>query len=417
MDTTRSDSPTVPADLTALTDTFRHTRNDTLALCAPLAEGELTCPAPDGSAPLWHLGHTTWFLETFLLRPFAEQAVVVGHPLYEAVFAQPPQAPLVRPTVEDVNAYRRRIDQAVSELTTSGELDRQPHIAGILKLSVEHEHRHQEALLEDILALYGASPFHPAYREAPASGERTETRPLGWLEHPGGEVWTGAGTEDFALADERPRHRRWLPPFALADRLVTNGEYLAFVEDDGYRRPELWLAAGWRARCAGDWHAPAYWLRAGDAWWTMTLHGLLPLDPAAPVAHLSYYEADAYARWAGARLPDEAEWEALTATRPVTGHLRADGLFLPRPAPGEGELQLYGDLWEWTRSPYAPYPGHRPPCPPLGEYDGRFPPGQLVLRGGACVTPAARLRPTLREHAAADCRRRFTGLRLARDLD
>jgi len=417
MDITRSDHPAASADPAALIDAFRHTRNDSLALCTPLAEAELTCSAPDGAAPLWHLGHTTWFLETFLLRPFAERATVVGHPLYEALFSHPSQTPLVRPTVEDVNAYRRRIDQAVSELAASGELDRQPHVAELLELAVEHERRHQEALLEDILALYGASPFHPTYREAPPREERADARPLGWVTHSGGEVWVGAGADGFALADERPRHRRWLPPFALADRLVTNGEYLAFMEDGGYRRPELWLAAGWRARCAGDWQAPAYWLRAGEAWWTMTLHGLLPLDPAAPVAHLSYYEADAYARWAGARLPDEAEWETLATSLPLPGPLRADGLFLPRPASDPGPSQFHDELWEWTRSPYAPYPGHRPPRPALGEYDGRFPPGHLVLRGGACVTPSARLRPTLREHAAADCRRRFTGLRLARDLD
>ncbi len=391
-------------DPTTLSRALRQARADSLALVTPLSSADRLL-----SGALWHLGHTTWFIEHYLLRPFSE-GPLVGHPLYDERFARPsPPAP--RPDEDAIRAYRQRVDAALMELLASDEPSRQPQILALAERALHHELRHQETLLEDVLQLYLADPFHPAYREAPRPTRGPETTAPGWIRHPGGEVWIGHDGDGFAFEDERPRHRRWLPPFQLADRLVNNGEYLQFIEDGGYRRPELWLPEGWRHARRHDWRHPGHWFRLDERWWVMTLHGLLPLDPAAPVSHLSYYEADAYARWAGARLPDEVEWEAIAAQRPLQGPFRATGPFLPQTS-GDG---FFGTLWQWTRSPYAPYPGHRPPAVTTAEFDGRFPPNEAVLRGGACITPRAAFRLTVREHAPVHQRRRFTGLRLARD--
>ncbi len=391
------------ADPDLLQAALNRARNDTLALITPLSSADRIL-----SGALWHLGHTTWFIEHYLLRPFSE-GPLVAHPLYEVYFAHPsPPAP--RPDEDAIRAYRQRVDTALAELLASSEVTRQPQILALAQRALHHELRHQETLLENVLQLYLTDPFHPVYRDPPPV-PTSEAAPLGWISHPGGEVWIGHDGDGFAFEDERPRHRRWLPPFQLADRLVNNGEYLQFIEDGGYRRPELWLTEGWRHARRHDWRHPGHWFRLDDRWWVMTLHGLLPLDPDAPVSHLSYYEADAYARWAGARLPEEAEWETVAASRPIQGQFRGDGLFMPQP----GDGQFFGTLWEWTRSPYAPYPGHQPPLVATAEFDGRFPPGEVVLRGGACITPRAAFRLTVREHAPVHQRHRFAGLRLARD--
>ncbi len=409
---------TPDVDLDGLAAHYRRVRHDSEALLTPASPQDGHLAAPGHPAPAWHLGHSTWFLETYLLDPFAP-GPGIGHPLYQSLFAHPEDAPLLRPDWDTLLAYRHRVDQALLHLLHE-ESERHPQIPDLLQAALEHELQHQERLLEDLLALYATSPFLPVHREPPAVLARPSPTPppLRWLEHPGGELTLGHDDPALRHRREHPRHRRPHPPFALASRLITNGEYLAFMEDGGYRRPELWSAPGWRARSAGDWRAPGYWRRIDGKWWQFGLHGLRPLDPHAPVAHLSHYEAEAYARWAGARLPDEAEWETLAQAHrqaPVQG--RDQGVFQALPAASPDDTQFLGTLWEWTRSPLAPYPGQRPPPMAVHGYDDRLPAGHMVLRGGACITPGQRLRPTLREHAAPHCRHRFTGLRLARDLD
>jgi ergothioneine biosynthesis protein EgtB len=324
-----------------------------------------------------------------------------------------------RPTLEEVLAYRAHVDQSVAALLARDDAA-SPALELRIVLGLNHEQQHQELLLTDILHAFAQNPLAPSYATARPSPGAPPT-PLTWTQHPGGVREIGHAGAGFAYDNETPRHRVFVEPFALASRLVTNGEFLAFLEDGGYRRHGHWLSLGWDRVRAEGWEAPLYWTKKDGRWMRFSLHGLLPLDPAEPVSHVSLFEADAYAAWAGARLPTEAEWEVAAADQPVAGNLlptTADGEALLRPRPAASSAgalaQMFGDVWEWTSSAYAPYPGFRPWDGSLGEYNGKFMCNQYVLRGGSCATPADHVRPTYRNFFPPEARWQFSGIRLAR---
>jgi ergothioneine biosynthesis protein EgtB len=400
---------------------FQAVRGETERLVAPLAiEDYVVQTMPDVSPPKWHLAHVSWFFEHFVVAPHA-RGFAPFHPqfgylfnsYYETVgtfFPRLSRGLLSRPTVDEVYRYRAHVDRAVGDVVHGVEDGHWPEVARRIELGLHHEQQHQELLLTDIKHIYAFNPLRPAYH-APLEPAEADTRALGWLEFASGlrEIgWAGRG---FAFDNESPRHRVFLEPFRLADRLITNEEYLAFMDDRGYGRADLWLSDGWRTVKERGWEAPMYWERIGGDWWQMSLAGMRRVDPREPVCHVSYYEADAYARWAGKRLPTEAEWEVAAAALPLAGNFRESGRLHPAPA-GAG-AQLFGDAWEWTTSSYSPYPGFRPLEGSLGEYNGKFMANQLVLRGGSCATPASHMRVTYRNFFYAPDRWQFMGIRLA----
>jgi ergothioneine biosynthesis protein EgtB len=391
------------------------TRTLTLDLAAPLSDADATIqPFPDASPAKWHLAHTSWFFETFVLRdfvdnylPFDERYAFLFNSYYEAEgprHARPRRGMLSRPSLDDIRAYRAHVDEALERAFAS-----LPEAAAdVVELGINHEQQHQELLLTDILATFAENPLEPAYGALPAPA-CFATEPLGW--HPGrqGIVEIGAAEEGFAFDAERPRHRALLDGHQLAGRRVTNGEWQAFIDAGGYRTPALWLSEGW------DWvqrekiTAPLYWR---DEATEFTLGGRRPIDWAAPVAHVSYYEADAYARWAGARLPTEAEWEDFAASAdPMIGNQLDDAdAVVPRPGGG-----MFGDVWEWTQSTFSAYPRFAPAGGAVGEYNGKFMCGQFVLKGASCATPRGHSRASYRNFFPPQARWQFTGVRLARN--
>lgn len=394
-------------------------------LCAPLENEDYGIQTMmDVSPPKWHLAHTSWFFETFLLVPYLPgyreyhpEFVRLFNSYYEQVgeyHPRPRRGMLSRPTVEEIYAYRAHVDEAMEILLTQCADGTAESVAHLIRIGLNHEQQHQELLLTDIKHILGTQPLRPAYRDLPVAGGAAT--PLRWQEFEGGLVSIGAGEEGFCFDNETPRHPVWLEPFRLASRAVTNGEYLAFLEEDGYHRPELWLAEGWAALKQDRFNKPLYWEQRDGQWMEMTLGGLRPLDLEAPVCHINYFEADAYASWAGHRLPTEMEWEHVARERDIEGNLRDNGWLHPVPTPAdEGLQQLYGDVWEWTRSAYAPYPGFQPPAGALGEYNGKFMCGQYVLRGGSCVTPADHIRASYRNFFYPADQWQFSGIRLASD--
>ncbi len=420
---------------------FVHTRALSVALVSPLsAEDQQIQSMPDASPSKWHLAHTTWFFETFLLQPFLpgyrafdERWGYLFNSYYEAVGARHPRPQrglLSRPSLDEVLAYRDAVDDAMGRLLArpEGEAD---EVQALVELGINHEQQHQELLLMDILHAFSCNPLYPAYRLAapaapvaavPAAAVVPDAAAeQDWVAFEGGLCHVGHQGPEFSFDNEGPRHQVWLQPYRLASRPVSNGDWLAFIADGGYRRPELWLSDGWATAQAEGWQAPMYWRQSSpDAPWSeMTLYGLQPLDQTAPVCHVSYYEADAFARWAGRRLPSEAEWEAAAEALPVAGNLLATGALRPRAdrTPGGGSLrQMFGDVWEWTQSPYAPYPGFRPAAGAVGEYNGKFMCNQMVLRGGCCVTPDGHVRATYRNFFYPHQRWQFAGVRLAEDV-
>ncbi|MFN3857339.1 MAG: ergothioneine biosynthesis protein EgtB [Caulobacter sp.] len=401
---------------------IQRVRGRTRDLVAPLSPEDMQPQSmPDASPAKWHLAHTTWFFDEFILGPAGrspaapEGSRYLFNSYYEAVgerHPRPDRGLITRPAVEEVLAWRARVDVALDRLVAEAGSEQFAAIAPLIELGLNHEEQHQELLLMDILSLLALHPAGPAYRADLAPAEGPTPAETGWIAHDGGLAATGARDTGFAFDNERPARRTWLEPFAIADRLVTAGEWLAFMADDGYRRPELWMADGWDRCRAEGWAHPAYWRRDGERWLRMTLAGLEPLDPHAPVCHVSWYEADAYARWAGVRLPREDEWEAVAADRPVAGNLLEAGILRTAPSPGD---QVYGDVWEWTASPYSPYPGFAPAPGAVGEYNGKFMTGRYVLRGGACVTPTPHIRASYRNFYEPHQRWMFSGLRLAKD--
>jgi ergothioneine biosynthesis protein EgtB len=416
-------APTQVAPTASLLDRFERVRERSLALCAPLAPDDHNVQTmPEVSPPKWHLAHTTWYFETFVLgvadpgyAPVEPRWGALFNSYYQGVgvpFPRPRRGTLSRPTLEEVRGYRAAVDERMRALLApAGAASASEDLRFRLTLGLHHEEQHQELILMDVKHILGTNPLRPAYREGRPDGGR-EAPSLAFAPVPGGEQELGFSGEGFAFDNEGPRHRVLVHPAELATRLVTNGEYLAFMEDGGYARPELWLADGWATILAQGWEAPLYWRRDGEGWSEYTLHGPAPVDPCLPVVHVSGYEADAYARWAGARLPTEAEWEVAAE---AWGAPEPAERLHPAAASDPGDRQLLGHVWQWTQSPYAPYPGFRPFGGELGEYNGKFMCNQLVLRGSACATPPGHERLTYRNFFYPQERWPFAGIRLARD--
>jgi ergothioneine biosynthesis protein EgtB len=419
----RNEAPHVsPAELAAR---FAAVRLQTERLAAALTPEDCALQSmPDASPVKWHLAHTTWFFETFVLERFAPRYApfdpafrVLFNSYYNAVgdkHPRPERGLLSRPDLAQVRAYRAHVASAVRDLLR----DPPPEAAALIELGVHHEQQHQELILTDLLHLFSRNPVHPVYHPrwplAPVAPQR-----LHWVGYEAGLLELGHGGAGFAFDNETPRHRAFVAPFELASRLVTNGEYAAFIADGGYRRPELWLSLGWDTVAARGWSAPLYWERGADGFCTFTLHGMVDIDPHTPVCHVSLFEADAYARWAGARLPTEYEWERAAAALPIAGNFLESNTLHPLPQRDAGmpdrPAQMFGDAWEWTRSDYGPYPGFRPAAGAVGEYNGKFMCGQYVLRGGSCATPQSHIRATYRNFFPPEARWQFSGIRLARD--
>jgi ergothioneine biosynthesis protein EgtB len=382
-------------------------RAHTEALAAPLsAEDQTVQSMPDVSPTKWHRAHVSWFFENFLLVPhlpgyrlFDPAFGYLFNSYYEAVgprHPRPERGLLSRPGIEEISRYRAHVDGGMQRLIRSASDESWHSLVALIELGLNHEEQHQELLLMDILHVLSGNPLDPAYASLPF-GNKSPGSSLEWVSVGGGLRDIGHAGEGFAFDNETPRHRVWLEPFVLASRLVTCGEYLAFIGDDGYRRPELWMSEGWAIVNAQSWNAPLYWRNDGPGWSIFTLEGRKPLDPTEPVRHVSFYEADAYARWAGKRLPTEAEWE-IAATEKAQ--------FLD---------QLVGEAWQWTASPYVAYPGFRPLAGAIGEYNGKFMSNQMVLRGGASITPVAHTRATYRNFFPPNARWCMGGVRLAED--
>jgi len=420
------------ADDQLLARRFDATRRLTERLAAPLsAEDQTVQSMPDVSPTKWHRAHTSWFFETFLLSP-SLPGYEVFHPdfgflfnsYYEGVGARYPRTDrglVSRPGIVEIADYRRHVDAAMGDLVDHG-LD--PDVAALVELGIQHEQQHQELLLMDIKHVLSRNPMLPAYSSTTSDPPGSTTGGTGspaatsWTGHDGGTVTIGHCGSGFGFDNEFPRHQVYLEPFALADRTVTCDEWLAFMDDGGYRRPELWLSDGWATVTTEGWDAPLYWSHRDRGWHEFTLAGDGPVDGTRPVSHISYYEADAYARWVGARLPTEAEWEVATTCRATSSGV--DGNFLDtdvlHPGPVSGASSpAFGDVWQWTSSAYSPYPGFAPAAGAVGEYNGKFMVNQYVLRGGSCVTPVDHLRATYRNFFPPSARWVVAGLRLARN--
>ena len=409
---------------------YNDVRRFTEQLCEPLEiEDYVVQSMPDVSPTKWHLAHTTWFFETFLLgrtegyRPYQERFGYLFNSYYETIGERLPRnrrGLLSRPSVGEVFAYRQAVDDAMRGLLQS-ELD--PELSVLVEVGLHHEQQHQELLLTDIKHVLWCNPIRPEYQSVhcglEAGGDRdgNEARP-DWINYDGGIIEIGHDGAAFAYDNEGPRHEALLRPFSLANRLVTIREYLEFIEDDGYTRPEEWLSDGWNVVNENRWRAPLYWTGDRGGREQFTLHGVQPLNLDEPVCHVSFYEADAYARWAGARLPTEAEWEWAAVEAPGNGNFADSGRLHPEAAPMEQTTalqQMFGDVWEWTASPYVSYPGYVPLDGALGEYNGKFMCNQMVLRGGSCATHSTHIRLTYRNFFQPDKRWQFSGIRLARD--
>jgi ergothioneine biosynthesis protein EgtB len=411
-----------PSDLETAYRDVRHTTERLASVLS--AEDQTVQSMPDASPTKWHRAHVTWFFETFVLgqyangyEPYDEAYGYIFNSYYEAVGARHPRAErglLSRPGIEKIARYRHAVDAAMQPLLRDAS---QPGLRDLIVLGLHHEQQHQELLLMDIKHVLSRNPLHPAYLRGGPAGPGDPVPKAGWIEHDGGPVQIGHLGTGFGFDNEYPRHTVHLAPFGLADRPVTCGDWLDFMRDDGYGRPEFWLSDGWATVQSQGWKAPLYWEQRDSDWWEMTLNGLRKVNPAEPVCHVSYYEADAFARWAGCRLPTEAEWEAVAADRPVAGNLLDRPVPHPAPCgPSARGGQFFGDVWEWTASAYSPYPGFRPAAGAVGEYNGKFMVNQYVLRGGSCATPADHVRPTYRNFFPAGARWAFSGVRLARDL-
>ncbi|WP_268807708.1 ergothioneine biosynthesis protein EgtB [Candidatus Halocynthiibacter alkanivorans] len=404
---------------------YQITRRRSLALVKNLSPEDMGLQSMEDASPAkWHLAHTSWFFEQFILKPH-----VAGYVSPDDRFAflfnsyyvrmgprhtRTNRGLISRPGVDAVLAYRAHVDAAMLALLAEDRANAE-EISALATLGCHHEMQHQELLVTDLLHALSHNPLLPAYRE-PTPAPATAAVPVGWIEHPGGLVEIGHDGDGFAYDCEGPRHKAYLRPFRLASRLVTNRDWIAFIEAGGYKTPELWLADGWATCERENWDTPLYWWRQDGAWWSYSLQGAQAIDSDAPVVHVSYYEADAFARWSGKRLPTEAEWEVVARDRPVRGNFLDDGAFRPLPSDNRSDGQFWGDVWEWTQSPFTPYPGFRPPEGAVGEYNGKFMCNQFVLRGGSCATPVYQMRPSYRTFFYPHQRWQMLGLRLADDV-
>ncbi len=395
---------------------FERVRRRSLDIAAPLSAEDCCAQSmPDASPVKWHLAHTTWFFETFILEAH-EAGFAPFHPAFRVLFnsyyngigakhPRPHRGLLTRPSLDEVRAYRLDVDRRIAAVLAS---DSAPAVAPLVELGLQHEQQHQELMLTDVKHLLAQNPLYPAYTPQEMEAGSAPDAPV-WIEFDGGLAEIGYGGAGFCFDNELPRHCTYVAPFELASRLVTNGDYLEFVDAGGYRDPALWLAEGWDRVCSGELAHPLYWIAGSDGWQEFTLHGVQALDLARPVTHVSLYEADAYARWRGARLPTEAEWEFAARQASLAG-----GALHPEAANGDGLLQMFGACWQWTSSSYAPYPGYAPARGAIGEYNGKFMVNQYVLRGSSCATPEGHARASYRNFFPAGARWQFTGIRLAR---
>ncbi len=433
-------STTLPPETGLLLERFRAVRAATLNFTAPLSPEDLMVQScPEASPVKWHLAHTSWFFETFVLAPYVS-AYQPFHPDFHWLFnsyytslgdmpAKNLRASFSRPALNAILEYRTHVDAAIQSLLTNhlnGDAD---EILRRITLGLEHEQQHLELIATDIKHALFTNPLHPAYTQTPSTSSSQPVPAVSYTAFPGGltQIGISPGPADpmaFAFDNETPRHTVYLQPFEIANRLVTAAEFLAFIDDNGYTRPELWLSEGWTTMRAAGWQAPLYWRRdtaAPSGWSVYTLHGFRPLDNLleTPVCHLSFFEADAFARWKGCRLPTEFEWEHACLSQPAPrSNMLESGALHPVPPPaGPGLQQTFGDVWEWTASGYTGYPGYRPLPGALGEYNGKFMSSQVILRGGSCVTPALHIRATYRNFFGPAVRWQFSGLRLARDTE
>lgn len=407
---------------------YNRVRQQSLALVEGLSAEDMVAQSmPDASPLKWHLGHTTWFFETFILKnhrqrltgkpftPFSTNFEFLFNSYYDTVgerHPRPQRGLLTRPSIAEVMAYREAIDEDMAELQLCA--DETVHM--LLEVGLHHEMQHQELMLTDLLHLLSCNPLYPAVKEVSTHYSSLSTD-LEFREFAGAVMAFGAHENLFSYDNERPRHQSLLPPFRLASRPICNAEWLAFMEDGGYQDSLLWLSDGWFRSQREDWQHPLYWRRHEGQWWEFGLDGLQPLNPAAPVCHISYYEADAYARWSGGRLPREHELEMVAELQPLDGNFLEQHHWRPQPPQSmQGVQQVYGDVWEWSQSAYSAYPGFKPEMGALGEYNGKFMCGQFVLRGGSCATPRAQMRPSYRNFFYPHQRWQYSGLRLARDV-
>jgi ergothioneine biosynthesis protein EgtB len=411
---------------------FHEIRDFTNALCANLQPEDFVVQSmPDVSPTKWHLAHTTWFFETFILKKFVPgyradvpEYAYLFNSYYNAagdMHRRDLRGLISRPTVREAQRYRSSIDAHIDNLLSDADEDLIDEIEPILVLGTHHEQQHQELLITDIKHVFAQNPLYPVFRAGRARppGAPLSLAPLRFVDFDEGIVEIGHDGSSFSYDNEGPRHRALVSGFSLASRSVTNGEYVQFVENGGYARAEFWLSLGWITVNEQRWQAPLYWVKRDGAWWNFTLSGFRPVDESEPVTHLSYFEADAYANWAGARLPTEFEWEHAAFDCPIEGNFVENEAFHPQPAPASVQArdlqQMYGDVWEWTRSSYSPYPGYRAAPGALGEYNGKFMCNQYVLRGGSCATSRTHIRRTYRNFFQPEKRWQFTGIRLARD--
>lgn len=412
-----------------LLERYLAARSFTAKLCETLTPEDCCLQSMPSASPIrWHLAHTSWFFETFLLkrdstyRVFNDQYEVLFNSYYNAVGQQFPRHQrglLSRPTLEETFAYRQHVDQAVTDWLTSGRENEEVDVSLVVELGIQHEQQHQELMLTDVKHLFSLNPLLPTFREG--KHQEAQASAVEWLACDEGIYKIGHADEGFAYDNEGPQHRVFLEPHSIANRPVTSGEFLEFVEEGGYSRPELWLSLGCEQVQEHRWCHPLYWFESDEQWQEFTLAGLLPLDLEAPVSHISYFEADAFARWAGVRLPTEVEWEVMATEVPLAGNF-ADTLlaedFVLHPSgqpkvPGK-PIQMFGDVWEWTASPYSAYPGYRAASGALGEYNGKFMCNQYVLRGGSVATSASHIRQTYRNFFPPEARWQISGLRLAK---
>ncbi|MCW9045541.1 MAG: ergothioneine biosynthesis protein EgtB [Alphaproteobacteria bacterium] len=404
---------------------FYNVRKLTLNLTEKLSDADATVQSMEDASPAkWHLAHTTWFFETLILREYLE-GYELFDPAYPFLFnsyyntlgdrqPRPKRGMLTRPSLENVLAYRNHVDEAMTALFSQLMSE---EVLPLVELGLNHEQQHQELLLTDILHLFAQNPLKPEFRPAiPLPVKNEASSPLTWIDFEGGLSKFGHSSQSFAFDAEGPSHQYYVSPFKMASRCVTNAEWIEFMENEGYKTPTLWLSDGWDIAVADDRQAPLYWEKKDETWWSMTLRGFQPIDLDAPVTHISYFEADAYARFRDKRLPLEYEWELVSNSQAIEGNMLETNRLRPAPARGQGITQLYGDVWEWTQSPFTPYPGFKPAQGAIGEYNGKFMCGQYVLRGGSCVTPPDHIRATYRNFFHPQKRWQFTGLRLAEDL-
>jgi ergothioneine biosynthesis protein EgtB len=434
-------SPRKPDRVERLRSRFHQIRNFTNSLCAGLEPEDCVVQSmPDVSPTKWHLAHTTWFFETFILkkfipkyRPEIPEYAYLFNSYYNAagdMHRRDLRGLISRPTVSEAQRYRASIDSHIDDLLSDAGEKLLDDIESLLVLGMHHEQQHQELLITDIKHVFAQNPLYPVYRDGRArhsvrAEERmaTECRPYPFISFEQAVATIGHDGRSFAYDNEAPRHQVLVQDFALASRPVTNGEYIAFIEDNGYRRPEFWLSLGWMTANEQHWDAPLYWTKRDGSWWNFTLSGFRPVDDSELVTHISYFEADAYANWVGARLPTEFEWERAALGCSIQGNFVESELFHPAAVgsavsadnPRQGLHQIFGDVWEWTRSAYLPYPGYRAAPGALGEYNGKFMCNQYVLRGGSCATSRTHIRQTYRNFFQPEKRWQFTGIRLARD--